>query len=41
MFNQLSRCSIARGSGSGLTLGGPTKVEAHKSSLFTEGLVNV
>ena len=37
MYNQLSRCITARGSGSGLSLGGPTKVKVHKSFLFTEG----
>ena len=35
--SQLSKCSTARGSGSGLSVGGPTKVKAHKSFLFTEG----
>ena len=32
----LSKCSTARGSGTGLYLVGPTKVGAHKSFLFTE-----
>ena len=31
---RLSRCSTARGSSSGLSLGGPTKVKAHKSFLL-------
>ena len=30
------RCITARGSSSGLSLGGPTNVKAHKSFLFTE-----
>ena len=29
------RCCTARGAGSGLSLGGPTKVNARKSYLFT------
>ena len=32
----LLRCSTARGSNSGLSLGGPSKVKAHKSFLFIE-----
>ena len=39
MYSQLS-VQIG-GSGSRLSLGGPTKVEAHKSFLFTEGLLKV
>ena len=37
----LSRCSTARGSDSGLSLGGPTKIKAHKSFLFAEGSLKV
>ena len=37
IYSQLSRCSTARGSISGLFLLGPTKVKAHKSFIFTEG----
>ena len=37
IFSQLSRCSTARGAISGSLLGGPTKVKARKSFLFTEG----
>ena len=36
----LSRCRTARGSGSGLSMGGPTKVKASKSFLFTNCLCN-
>ena len=31
MYSRLSRCSTARGSSTGLSLVGPTKVRAHKS----------
>ena len=41
MYSLLSRCSSARGLISGLSLGGPTKVEACKSFLFTEGSLKV
>ena len=41
MNSWLSRCSTARGSSSGLSLGGPTKVKASKSFLFTEGSLKV
>ena len=41
MNSWLSRCSTARGSSSGLSLGGPTKVKAHKFFLFTEGSLKV
>ena len=37
-FSQLSRCSTARGSSSGLSLRVPTKVTAFKSFLFNEVL---
>ena len=37
----LLRCSTARGSGSGLFLGGPTKVKTRWSFLFTEGSLKV
>ena len=37
----MSRCSTARGSGSGLSMGGPTKVKAFKSFLFTDGSLKV
>ena len=39
--SQLSRCSTARGSSSGLSLGGPSKVKARKSFLFPEGFLGV
>ena len=32
-YSWLSRCRTARGSSSGLSLGGPTKVKAHKSKV--------
>ena len=35
--SRLSRGTTARGSCSGLSLGGPTKVKARNSFLFTEG----
>ena len=35
MYSRLSGCSNARGSDSRLSLGGPTKVMARKSFLFT------
>ena len=38
---QLSRCITASWSSSGLSLGGPTKVKALKSFLFTEGSLRV
>ena len=41
MYCRLSRCSAARRSGSGLYLGGPTKVNARKSFLFAEGSLKV
>ena len=41
MYSGLSRCSAARRSGSGLYLGGPTKVNALKSFRFTEGSLKV
>ena len=36
IYSRLLRCNSARGSGSGLSLGGPTKAKACKSFLFTE-----
>ena len=41
IYGPLSRCSTARVSFSGLSLGGPTKVDACKSFLFTEGYLKV
>ena len=41
IYSWLSRCSTARGSGSRLSCGGPTKVKAHKTFLFTEDLLKV
>ena len=41
IYSQLWRCSTARGSNSWLSLGGPTKVKAKKSFLFTEGSLKV
>ena len=41
IFSQLSRCSKARGSSSGFSLGGSTKVKACKSFLFTQGSLKV
>ena len=41
MFSQLSRCSTAKGSKTGLSLVGPTKVKARKSFLFNEGFLKV
>ena len=35
------RCSAAKGSSSGISLGGPTKVKPGKSFLFTEGSLTV
>ena len=37
IYSWLLRCSTARGSSSGLSLRGPTKVKAPKCFLFTEG----
>ena len=37
----MSRCSTVRGSRSGLSMGGPTKVKAFKSFLFTDGSLKV
>ena len=39
--SQLSGCSTARWSGSGLSLGDPTKVNAGKAFLFTDGSLKV
>ena len=39
--SQLLRCSTVRGAIFGLSLGGPTKVKARKSFLFTEGSFKV
>ena len=36
IYSPLSRCSTARGSSNGLSIVGPTKVQARKSFLFTE-----
>ena len=36
IYSLLLRCSTARGSSFGLSVGGPTKVKACKSFLFTE-----
>ena len=41
IYGHLSRCSTARGSSSGFSLVGPTKVKARKSFLFTEGFLKV
>ena len=41
MKSRLLRCSTAWGSGSELSLGGPTKVKARKSFPFTEGSLKV
>ena len=41
IYGHLSRCSTARGSSSGFSLVGPTKVKARKSFLFTEGFPEV
>ena len=41
IYSRLLGCSTARGSGSGLSLGGPTKVNARKSFLFTGGSLKV
>ena len=41
IYSQLSRCSTARGSSTGLSLVGPTIVKACKSFLFTEGSLKV
>ena len=40
-YSRLSRCSTARGSNTGLSLVGPTKVKACKSFPFTEGYLKV
>ena len=37
----LSKCSTARRSGSGLAMGGPTKVKARRFFLCTEGSLKV
>ena len=37
IYSQLLRSCTARGSSTGLFQGGPTKVKARKSILFTEG----
>ena len=39
--SQLSRCSAARGSSTGVSLVGPAKVKAHKSFLCIEGFPEV
>ena len=36
IYSQLSRCSTARGSSTGLVCVGPTEVKASKSFLFTD-----
>ena len=36
IYSQLSRCSTARGSSTGLSLVGPTKVKVRKSFLLAE-----
>ena len=41
LHSWLLRFSTARGSGSGLSLGGPTKVKMRKFFLFTEGSLEV
>ena len=41
IYSQLSRYSKAKGSSSGLSQGGPTKVKASKSFLFTDGFLRV
>ena len=41
MNNRLSGCNTARGSSTGLSLVGPTKVKARKSFLFTEDSLKV
>ena len=41
IYSQLSRCSTARESSTGLSLVGLTNVEARKSFLFTEGSLEV
>ena len=41
IYNLLSRCGTARGSGAGLCLISPTKVKAGKSSLLREGFPEV
>ena len=41
LYSQLSRCSTARGSSTGLSQVGPTKVKACKSFLFTESSLKV
>ena len=41
IHSQLLRCNTARGSSTGLSLVGPTKVKAVKSFLFTEGSLKV
>ena len=41
IYIRLLRCSTARGSCSGLSLIGPTKVKARKSFLFAEGSLKV
>ena len=41
IYSQLSRCSTASGSSTGLSLVGPTMVKASKTFLFTEGSLKV
>ena len=41
IYRRLSRFSTTIGSSAGLSLVGPTKVEARKSFLFTEGFFKV
>ena len=41
IYSQMLRCSKARGSSTGLSLQGPTKVKARKSLFFTEGSLRV
>ena len=41
IYSWLSRCSTDRGSSTGLSPVGPTKVEAYKTFLFTEGSLKV
>ena len=41
VYSRLPRCSTARGSDSGLSLGSPTKVKTRKSFLFTENSLKV
>ena len=41
IYSQLSRCNTARGSNTGFGPIGPDKVKAGKSTLFTEGNLEV